>query len=65
MDKRQAKRVICAFLCSHLDMSMIVDFMAAESNGSHEDFNRLWEAAQELEQEMLRRSRNQDEQATS
>lgn len=56
MDKRQAKKIICAFLAMQLDPSIIDEYIVAEAEGDSANLIRLTEALEELEQEMMRRS---------
>jgi len=68
MNKREAKQVICSYLAQMLDPTNLDRFVIEAGNGEVEDIDRLWEAVQELEAEMLRRAGNRqdsEEQVTS
>ncbi len=56
MDKRKAKRIICAYLVAMLDDGNIDQFIIGESDNDDDDFDRLQEVKDEIRQEMQRRA---------
>lgn len=61
MNKQEAKRRICKFLATHLDPAIIAEFVNVESSENSADRTRLWNAVEELEAELTRRSETSED----